>query len=386
MIISIIITITITNNAFVSDRNQYQNTNQNDEEEEEEEEDQRIMEILLPRYPPSHHRDEITYSAKLPDFLRLEPHAFEPKQFLKQAEARFAADQRETAGNPAAAAEKSLVYKAENAAFVRWKFARDAKTGKMIKQSNARFIRWSDGSLSLQLGSEMFEIQTKDIADTFLTVSHPEQEVLQTTSMLDKTMRFIPYSTSSSTHIRLTEHLRKEEEKKSATVGNIATTDDPEKLKLAALRTEEMNLKARRKLEAKRRAMEAKEMYGESSRRGGGSAGSGGGYNDSGSAGSAAYSSRYDQYEEDDDGFIVHDEEDEEEEGAGRLKDLKRRGAEQYKKKKRDYSEDEEDADFDDEEEEDEAQFTGDEQDEESASKSKSKKRRIIDDDEEDED
>lgn len=48
-----------------------------------------------------------------------------------------------------------LKLKVENT--IRWREVFD-KDGNVIKESNARFIRWSDGSLSLHLGSEIFDV------------------------------------------------------------------------------------------------------------------------------------------------------------------------------------------------------------------------------------
>lgn len=40
---------------------------------------------------------------------------------------------------------------------IRWREAVD-KEGNLVKEANARFVRWSDGSLSLHLGSEIFDV------------------------------------------------------------------------------------------------------------------------------------------------------------------------------------------------------------------------------------
>lgn len=40
---------------------------------------------------------------------------------------------------------------------IRWKEVVD-KEGNINKEANARFVRWSDGSLSLHLGSEIFDV------------------------------------------------------------------------------------------------------------------------------------------------------------------------------------------------------------------------------------
>lgn len=49
---------------------------------------------------------------------------------------------------------------------MRWRETFD-KEGNPCKESNARFIRWSDGSMSLHLGSEIFDVYKQP-----LQVSH----------------------------------------------------------------------------------------------------------------------------------------------------------------------------------------------------------------------
>lgn len=40
---------------------------------------------------------------------------------------------------------------------IRWREGPD-KEGNIVKESNARLVRWSDGSYSLHLGSEIFDV------------------------------------------------------------------------------------------------------------------------------------------------------------------------------------------------------------------------------------
>lgn len=48
-----------------------------------------------------------------------------------------------------------LKLKVENT--IRWREVPD-KEGNILKESNARLVRWSDGSYSLHLGSEIFDV------------------------------------------------------------------------------------------------------------------------------------------------------------------------------------------------------------------------------------
>ena len=41
--------------------------------------------------------------------------------------------------------------------YIRWKIGFDEK-GNTKRESNARIVKWSDGSMSLHLGSEIFDV------------------------------------------------------------------------------------------------------------------------------------------------------------------------------------------------------------------------------------
>jgi len=73
------------------------------------------------------------------------------------------------------------------------------------KESNARFIKWSDGSLSLLLGDEMFEVNIHEIdSHQYIIVHHSNEGVLQTQAQLTNSMSFQPYGIKSLTHKKLT--------------------------------------------------------------------------------------------------------------------------------------------------------------------------------------
>lgn len=52
------------------------------------------------------------------------------------------------------------ICKVENT--IRWRHAKDDE-GADIKESNARVVRWSDGTMSLLLGAEVFDIHKTKI-------------------------------------------------------------------------------------------------------------------------------------------------------------------------------------------------------------------------------
>jgi len=45
---------------------------------------------------------------------------------------------------------------------IRWRYVQD-EAGNEVRESNARVVRWSDGSMSLYLGSEIFDISKQPL-------------------------------------------------------------------------------------------------------------------------------------------------------------------------------------------------------------------------------
>ena len=83
---------------------------------------------------------------KLPNFLSVETRPFDPTTYEDEI------DDEETLDEEGRA---RLKLKVENT--IRWREKFNDK-GVFIKESNARFVHWSDGSLSLHLGEEIFNV------------------------------------------------------------------------------------------------------------------------------------------------------------------------------------------------------------------------------------
>src|SRR5579859_4431410 len=67
-------------------------------------------------------------------------------------------------------------------------------------RSNARFLKWSDGTMSLVLGSEMYDVPINPVPTAeqqFLMLSHTEAGLLRVSKRIDATMKMVPVSTSS---------------------------------------------------------------------------------------------------------------------------------------------------------------------------------------------
>lgn len=96
------------------------------------------------RFTPSH-------LARLPLFLKLESGEFQPAQYIAH---RKEAVEREPHGDDRTE-EVERRLRCENT--IRWRTDQDG-----VRQSNSRFVRWSDGSWTLQVGKEHFDIAGLD--------------------------------------------------------------------------------------------------------------------------------------------------------------------------------------------------------------------------------
>lgn len=88
---------------------------------------------------------------KLPNFLSVEPRPYDPQTYEDELEDEETLDEEGRA---------RLKLKVENT--IRWRTAFD-KEGNAFKESNARMVRWSDGSISLHLGSEIFDVHRQPL-------------------------------------------------------------------------------------------------------------------------------------------------------------------------------------------------------------------------------
>ncbi|KIY69195.1 Leo1-like protein [Cylindrobasidium torrendii FP15055 ss-10] len=166
---------------------------------------------------------------RLPKFISLESKPFSPDTY---AAAELPADE------PAV----SLKLRIENT--VRWQWVKD-QAGRDVRQSNSRIVRWSDGSLSLRLGKEYFDInQTVDNAAgirrealgdtkkqhvqraeglTYLVVGHPQSGILQAEARIAGSMTLRPTGMQSDVHRMLVKSVGAKHSK----VSRLKLADDP---------------------------------------------------------------------------------------------------------------------------------------------------------------
>ncbi|GAA5895660.1 RNA polymerase-associated LEO1 family protein [Sporobolomyces salmoneus] len=335
------------------------------------------------------------WHAKLPNFLRLETPAWNRDQWKPENEEQDVPPE-ETASQEASQSQsqsqggeevKPKVGRSKSHLpdenVIRWRWTKD-ELGQFVKQSNARIVRWSDGSLSLQVGSELFDISlaldhsanisraqnpvapstnpiglTPTTFDanrghglTYLTARHEYNKLFESQASVEGTMTFRPSTLTSQTHKRLAGSVAARYGQKGRGIKTFMAEADPE---LQKIEREKLEVEKQRK--AKK---EAQKAAGKGSRSGGRKGkkattlegldfsededeGEGVGYADRRSQpkrGRAkdAYS------EEDDDGFLANSDDDMQvsDQGEGELdaadEALERRRKDRSSRKQREYS------------------------------------------------
>jgi len=236
-------------------------------------------------------------------------------------------------------------------------------------RSNARFLKWSDGSMSLVLGSEMYDVPINPVPKTeqqFLVLSNDQAGLLRVAKRIDAGMKMVPTSTASGAHKRLvTKQMGKGLQVEKRTVKEFQPDGDPEAMKRKAEKMIEEKIKSRKKLDAKRRQTHVRF----------------GGMRSERIMEEGEHQVGIGRYDDEGDGFVVSDDEEIEERG-GRLSRIKTQGAQKYKDRKRHDSEEEEE---DDEEDEDEEAEETDDAHTERKQETRKNRRRIVDDDDDDE-
>ncbi|GAA5941643.1 hypothetical protein JCM3775_003618 [Rhodotorula graminis] len=120
------------------------------------------------------------WHARMPHFLQVATTAFDEETWEPEDAALGAGStQQDSQDGPGGGDDvKPRTVPDENV--LRWRWTKD-ELGQVIKQANARVVRWSDGTLSLQLGSEMFDMTLALDDSATLTASGAASAAAQTT-------------------------------------------------------------------------------------------------------------------------------------------------------------------------------------------------------------
>lgn len=219
------------------------------------------LSIAIPLHAKSHISNSEALSMKMPSFLSMDARPFDPKQFTEDVQTHAEGD---SAQDRQRRSDDKLI--AENT--IRWRYAK-SDSDELYKQSNSQIVEWSDGSLSLKLGEEIFDILSKPNEDNFLVASHESQEILLTHSVLSKSIKIVPVSIRSQTHQRLTKAIgNRNRLAKQNKVQNVIVNEDLEAKQKALEKLENEKMRAKRKLELKRQKEYDQQYFAKPSKRG----------------------------------------------------------------------------------------------------------------------
>lgn len=252
------------------------------------------------------------YYAKIPAFLTIDPIPFDPASFEEKVKERL-----NYIKNKDEQIDDGLI----DEHTVRWRYSRDSNQ-KVFKESNTQIVQWSDGSFSLKLGDEYTDILVNDTDNTFLAVAHEHQELMQCVEggEIKKTMMFIPTSTNSKIHQRLSKAVTRRNSRTTNGPGTYIINVDPEIEKKELEKRQTQIFRERRRRQLKERELQEDSENGS----GGSPMGFSNSYGNKAQKRSRSsnkelsdepreYSRRFrgeDEYE--DDGFLVDDDEEEE--------------------------------------------------------------------------
>jgi RNA polymerase-associated protein LEO1 len=128
----------------------------------------------------------------------------------------------------------------------------------MVKQSNAKIVKWSDGSLSLYLGNEIFDVYKTLMQGDHNHLFVRQGNVLHGQTIFKTKLAFRPHSIDSMTHRKMTMSLvdRGSKTKKVKILAEIKR--NPEGNRNELMKKEEEKLKAASRRQNQQRRMREK--------------------------------------------------------------------------------------------------------------------------------
>ncbi|XP_040595821.1 RNA polymerase-associated protein LEO1 [Mesocricetus auratus] len=215
-----------------------------DQQEEEPIPETRI-EVEIPKVNTDLGND--LYFVKLPNFLSVEPRPFDPQYYEDEFEDEEMLDEE---------GRTRLKLKVENT--IRWRVRRDEE-GNEIKESNARIVKWSDGSMSLHLGNEVFDVYKAPLQGDHNHLFIRQGTGLQGQAVFKTKLTFRPHSTDSATHRKMTLSLADRCSKTQKIRILPMAGRDPECQRTEMIKKEEERLRASIRRESQQRRMREKQ-------------------------------------------------------------------------------------------------------------------------------
>ncbi|KAG2470833.1 LEO1 protein, partial [Polypterus senegalus] len=211
-----------------------------DQQEEESVPETRI-EVEIPKVNTDLGSD--LYFVKLPNFLSVEPRPFDPQYYEDEFEDEEMLDEE---------GRTRLKLKVENT--IRWRMRRD-EDGSEIRESNARIVKWSDGSMSLHLGNEVFDVYKAPLQGDHNHLFIRQGTGLQGQAVFKTKLTFRPHSTDSATHRKMTLSLADRCSKTQKIRILPMAGRDPESQRNEMIKKEEERLRASIRRESQQRRM-----------------------------------------------------------------------------------------------------------------------------------
>uniref|UniRef100_A0A671R5F7 RNA polymerase-associated protein LEO1 n=1 Tax=Sinocyclocheilus anshuiensis TaxID=1608454 RepID=A0A671R5F7_9TELE len=187
------------------------------------------------------------FFVKLPNFLSVEPRPFDPQYYEDEFEDEEMLDEE---------GRTRLKLKVENT--IRWRTRRDEE-GSEIKDSNARIVKWSDGSMSLHLGNEVFDVYKAPLQGDHNHLFIRQGTGLQGQAVFKTKLTFRPHSTDSATHRKMTLSLADRCSKTQKIRILPMAGRDPESQRNEMIKKEEERLRASIRRESQQRRMREKQ-------------------------------------------------------------------------------------------------------------------------------
>lgn len=189
---------------------------------------------------------------KFPNFLSVEPRVFDMDSYEDEIDEDEQLDEE---------GRSRLKLKVENT--IRWRYTMDEEgNSTKDRESNAKIVRWSDGSLSLYLGSEIFDVHAQPTTGDHNHLFVRQGQGLQGQAVFRTKLTFRPHSTDTLTHRKMTLSMadRSTKTQKVKVLAEVGV--DPETQKQELVRKEEERLRASIRRENQQRRIRERTMGG----------------------------------------------------------------------------------------------------------------------------
>lgn len=134
-------------------------------------------------------------------------------------------------------------------------------------ETNARIVKWSDGSVSLCIGHEQFEVMTQNTQkeNNYLFTRHAKDGCMEAVGKLEERLAVRPFITADQSHRKFlaistsaVQSAGHASGREAAKVKIAVTTADPEREKQRMVKLEQEKIKSKRKVEARRRNLQSR--------------------------------------------------------------------------------------------------------------------------------